>query len=58
MLMLLCVCFQELGNVNPGFQIDITDGKGAITTNGVTLTNGKQVVASKDTIQVKYFKIY
>lgn len=51
----LCVCFQELGNVNPGFQIDITDGKGAITTNGVKLTNGKPAVASKDTVQVNIF---
>jgi len=48
----LYVCFQELGNVNPGFQIDITDGKGVISNNGVKLTSGKPPVASKDTVQV------
>ncbi|XP_059478116.1 sodium-dependent nutrient amino acid transporter 1 isoform X3 [Neocloeon triangulifer] len=43
----------ELGNENPGFQIDITDGKGVITTNGAKATNGKPVVASKDTVQLE-----
>ncbi|CAB3381846.1 Hypothetical predicted protein [Cloeon dipterum] len=41
----------EMGNENPGFQIDLSDGRGVITTNGAKGSGDKPVVASKETVQ-------
>ncbi|XP_065339355.1 sodium-dependent nutrient amino acid transporter 1-like isoform X2 [Cloeon dipterum] len=41
----------EMGNENPGFQTDLSDGRGVITTNGAKGSGEKPVVASKETVQ-------